>query len=94
MVASAKISIKSIHSQEGSNKQKEPFFILFTYMGHKIGHNSAVVGRTKLWLHPSCSSRDSASDKISVIDIKKMADCAVKAELDFNEKQAALFIAS
>ena len=46
------------------------------------------------WLRPSCSSRDSASDKISVIDIKKMADRAVEAELDFNEKQAALFIAS
>ena len=36
-----------------------------------MGHNSAVVGRTEIWLRPSCSSRDSASDKISVIDILK-----------------------
>ena len=69
MVASAKISVKSIHPQEGSNKQKEPFFIVFTTWGHKIGHNSAVVGRTEFCWHPSCSSRDSASDEISVIDI-------------------------
>ena len=69
MVASAKISVKSIHPQEGSNKQKEPFFILSVTWVHEIGHNSAVVGRTKFWLRPSCSSRDSASDKISVIDI-------------------------
>ena len=94
MVASAKISVKSIHPQEGSNKQKEPFFILFTTQGHKIGHNSVVVGRTEFCWRPSCSSRDFASDEISVIDIKKMADCAMKAELDFDEKQAALFIAS
>ena len=93
MVASAKIAVKSIHPQEGSNKQKEPFFILFTTYGHKIDHNS-TIGRTEIWLHPSCSSRDSASDELSVIDIKKMADHAVEAELDFDEKQAALFIAS
>ena len=48
----------------------------------------------KIWLHPSCSSRDSAPDEISVIDIKKMVDHAVEAQLDFDEKQAALFIAS
>ena len=69
MVASAKISVKSVHPQEGSNKQKEPFFILFTTWGHKIGHNLAVVGRTEFCWRPSCSSRDSASDEISVIDI-------------------------
>ena len=70
MVASAKISDKSIHPQEGSNKQKEPFFFLFVTWGLKIGRNSAVVHPTVFPLHPFCSSRDSASDEISVIDIK------------------------
>ena len=94
MVASAKFSVKRIHPQEGSNKQKEPFFILFITQGHKISHNSAVVGCTEFSLCPSCSSHDSASDEISVIDIKKMADRVVKAKLDFDEKPAALLIAS
>ena len=66
MVALAKISVKSIHPQEGSNKQKEPFFILFTTWGHKTGHNSPVVGRTEFRWRPSCSLRDSASDKVYI----------------------------
>ena len=70
MVASAKISDKSIHPQEGSNKQKGTFFFLFATWGHKNGHNAAVVGRTNFWSRPFYSSRDSASDEISVIDIK------------------------
>ena len=83
MVASAKISVKSIHPQEGSNKQRNLSSSFHLHRATK----SAVT-------HPSCSSCDSASDEISVIDIKKMADRAVEAELDFDEKQAALFIAS
>ena len=59
-----------------------------------MGHNSAVIGRTEFLLCPFCSSRDFASDEISVIDIKRMADRVVKAELDFNDKQIALFITS
>ena len=70
MVASAKTSDKSIHPQEGLNKQKEPFFFFSLTWGHKIGHNSAVVGPTEFWSRPFCSSRDSASDEILVIDIK------------------------
>ena len=70
MVASAKISDKSIHPQEGSNKQKESFFFLFATWGHKISHNSVVIDPTEFWLRPSCSSRDSASVEILVIDIK------------------------
>ena len=31
----------------------------------------------EIWLRPSCSSRDSASDEICVIDILKMAAGAV-----------------
>ena len=70
MVASAKISDKSIHLQEGSNKQNKPFFFLFATWDHKIGCNLAVVHLTVFQLHPFCSSRDSAFDEISVIDIK------------------------
>ena len=46
------------------------------------------------WLRPSYSSRDSTSDEILVVDIKKMVDRAVEAKLDFSEKHAVLFIAS
>ena len=95
MVASTKIFDKSIHPQEGSNKQKEPFFILFACIAHKIGHNSAVNGRTEIWLRPPCSSRDSAPDEISVIEyFKKVADREMEAKLDLAEKHTVLFIAS
>ena len=63
-----KSPVKASTLRKAQNKQKEPF-IVFTTWGHKIGHNSAVVGRTEFCWHPSCSSRDSASDEISVIDI-------------------------
>ena len=41
----------------------------------------------EIWLRPSCFSRNSASDEISVIDIKKMADRAMEAKLDFDENK-------
>ena len=68
MVASANISDKSIHPQEGLDKQKKSSSISLT-SSHKFGHNSAVVDHTIKCFAPSCSSRDSASDDISVIDI-------------------------
>ena len=69
MVASAKISDKSIHPQEGSNKQKGTF-LPFRYIGPQNGHNLAIVGPTEFRSRPFYSSRDSASEEISVIDIK------------------------
>ena len=94
MVALAKISVKSIHPQEGSNKQKEPFFILFTTWDHKIGHNRpSLVVRSSAGVHlvPHVILH---LMKYWLSIFKKMADRAVEAELDFDEKQAALFIAS
>ena len=73
MVASANISDKSIHPQEGLDKQKKSSSSISLISSHKSGHNSAVVGCTIKCFAPSFSSRDSASDDISVIDIKKMA---------------------
>ena len=69
MVTTANFSDKSIHPQEGLKKQKS-FPFSFASL-HKVGHNSIIVGRTTKWFSPSCSSRDSASGDISVIDIFK-----------------------
>ena len=38
-----------------------------------MGHNSAIVGSTESWLRPLCSSHDSASDEISVMDMAAVA---------------------
>ena len=73
MVASVNISDKSIHPQEGLDKQKKSSSSISLTSSHKFGHNLAVIGRTIKCFDPSCSSCDSASDDISVIDIKKMA---------------------
>ena len=91
MVALAKISDKSIHPQEGSNKQKEPYFFFFATWGHKIGRNSAVVHPTVFWLHPFCSSRDSASDEVI---LNKNGGRCDESEVYFAENEAVLFIAS
>ena len=48
-------------------------------------HNLAVVASIKKWLAPFCSSRDSASDDISVIVSKKMAARMEKGEVFFDE---------
>ena len=80
MVTSANISDKSIHPQEGLDKQKKSSSFFLLTSSHKFGHNSAVVGRTIKCFVPSCSSRDSASDDISVIDIKKMAAHGLRTE--------------
>ena len=93
MVASAKSLLKASTLRKAQTNKRNLSSSFSLTWGHKIGHNSAVGGHIKFWLHPSCSSHDSASDEISVIDIKKIADRTVEAELDFNEKQAMLFIA-
>ena len=69
MVASANISDKSVHPQEGSKKQNGPSSPFSPTSPHKFGHNSAILGSIEKWFAPSCSSRDSASGNISVIDI-------------------------
>ena len=71
MVTMANFSDKSIHPQEGLNKQKKSFFPFSFAFLHKIGHNSFIVGLATKWFAPSCSSRDSASGDISVINIFK-----------------------
>ena len=71
MVATANFSDKSIHPQEGLKKQKSLSFPFSFASLYKIGHNSIIVSRTTKWFAPSCSSRDSASGDISVIDIVK-----------------------
>ena len=73
MVASANISNKSIHPQEGLDKQKKSSSFL-PASSHKFGHNLAIFGCTIKCFAPSCFSRDSASDDVSVIDIKRN-DC-------------------
>ena len=73
MVALANISNKSIHPQEGLDKQKKSSSFL-PASSHKFGHNLAIFGCTIKCFAPSCFSRDSASDDISVIDIKRN-DC-------------------
>ena len=70
MVASANISDKSIHPQEGLDKQKKSSFSSISLTpSHKFSHNSAVIGYTIKCFTPSCSSRDSASDDVLIIDI-------------------------
>ena len=65
-----KSPIKASTLRKAQTNKKEPFFFLFATWGHKITHNSAVVGPTEFRSRPFYSSRDSASDEISVIDIK------------------------
>ena len=48
----------------------------------------------EIFLLPSYSSHDSASDEISVINIKKMVAGAVNPKFIFAKKEAVLFIAS
>ena len=92
MVASANISNKSIHPQEGLDKQKKSSISLTS--SHKFGHNSAVVGCTIKCFAPSCSSRDSASDDISVIDIKKWLPMGFVWKPDNRRNSCKDFIAS
>ena len=46
MVALANISDKSIHPQEGLDKQKKSSSSISLTSSHKFGHNSAVIGCT------------------------------------------------
>ena len=71
MVALTNFSDKSIHPQEGLRSKGSLSFPFLLASLHKFGHNSIVVFRTTKWFAPSCSSRDSASGDISVIDIFK-----------------------
>ena len=76
MVASANISDKSVHPQEGSKKQNGPSSPFSPTSPHKFGHNSTILGSIEKWFAPSCSLRDSASN-ISIYRLSiffKMAD--------------------
>ena len=66
MVASANISDKSIHPKEGIRRLSTSFL---PTSSHKFGHNSVVVDCKTKQFAPSCSSHDSASGDILVIDI-------------------------
>ena len=94
MVTSANISDKSIHPQEGLDKQKKFSSSISLTSSHEFGHNSAVVGRTIKCFAPSCSSRDSASDDISVIDIKKWLPMGFVRKPDDRQNSRKDFIAS
>ena len=69
MVALANISNKSIHPQEGSNKQNSPSSSFSPTSPRKYRHNWVIFGCIKKWFAAFCSSRDSASGDILVIDI-------------------------
>ena len=54
----------------GLKKQREgPSSSFSPTSPYKFSHNSAIVGSIGKWFAPSCSSRDSASGDILVIDI-------------------------
>ena len=65
-----------IRPQEGSKKQNSPSFLPASQ--HKFGHNSAIVGSTGKWFASSCSSRDSESGDISIINIFQNGEPHVK----------------
>ena len=69
MAASASISEKSIHPQEGLKIQKKSSFSFSPTSSHRFGHNFVAVGRTTKWFVPSRSAHDSAPGDILVIDI-------------------------
>ena len=69
-----------------SKNSPSPFF---PTSPHKFGHNSAILGCIEKWFAPSCSSRDSASGNISLIDIFKMAD---DKKTEFNLNVHVIFV--
>ena len=83
MVTMANISDKASILTKAQTNKNSPSSSFLPTSPHKYHHNSIIFGCTENWFAPSCSSRDSASGDILVIDIFKMADDTATTEFDF-----------